>query len=101
MTEQETVFVLVMHHPFASSKAKNNLNDSSLSKKFTDTPVFRILYFASIYTLYEWMKSVGFLGYPWATLAGAIYRWPYLMQIASVTGTYGIAWLIAFLNLSF
>lgn len=89
---------LFMHHPYASSKAKNNLNDSSLSKKFTDTPVFRILYFASIYTLYEWMKSVGFLGYPWATLAGAIYRWPYLMQIASVTGTYGIAWLIAFLN---
>lgn len=89
---------LFMHHPFASSKAKNILNEYSLSRTFTETPVFRILFFASVYTIYEYLKSTGFLGYPWATMAGAVYNWVFLKQIASVTGTYGICFILAFLN---
>ena len=48
--------------------------------------------------LYEWVKSSGFLGYPWGTVSSAMHEWPVLMQLASITGTYGITFLILLLN---
>ena len=62
------------------------------------TTIFRVLYFAAIYTLYEWAKSSGFLGYPWGTVSSAMYKWPLLMQTASITGTYGITFVIILFN---
>lgn len=89
---------MFLYLPNSSSFSKNSLNEFSLKYDFLNSKVFRIFYFACIYTLYEWCKSVGFLGYPWAVLSATIYKWPLLMQLASVTGTYGITWILAFFN---
>lgn len=89
-------FGLFLYLPYADSK--NRLNLDSLKYKLTNSIIFRILYFAAIYTVYEWVKSCGFLGYPWATLSASIYRWPVLMQLSAITGTYGISFLLALCN---
>lgn len=56
----------------------------------------RVLLFASLYILFEWQKSTGFLAYPWGTLYMSSYKWHLFTQIASITGTLGISWLFAF-----
>lgn len=60
--------------------------------------IFRIFWFASIYVLYEWFKSTGFLGYPWGTLSMAFFEWNTFIQIADITGTYGITFACAFFS---
>src|SRR5574344_887094 len=53
----------------------------------------RMLWFASGWTLWEWVKSTGFLAYPWGTLSMAAYSWKLLTQIAAVTGVWGITFI--------
>lgn len=91
------VFIL-LKLPYSSSSSKNSLNEFSIKYDFLNSRIFKIFYFSCVYVIYEWCKSVGFLGYPWAVLSATIYKWPLLMQLASVTGTYGITWILAFLN---
>ena len=91
-------FGLYFFLPYYTSTAQNKLNENSLILKLSLSPAFRIIYFAVIYTLYEWAKSSGFLGYPWGTVSSAIFRWPIIMQTASITGTYGITFIITFFN---
>ena len=91
-------FGLYFFLPYYSSGSQNKLNENSLKLQIFQAPIFRILYFAAIYTLYEWAKSSGFLGYPWGTVSSAMYKWPLLMQTASVTGTYGITFVIIMFN---
>ena len=95
-------FGLYFFIPYYTSDCQNKLNEYSAASytRFIsrNTPVFRILYFAAIYTLYEWAKSAGFLGYPWGTVSSALFRWPVLMQTASVTGTYGLTFMIIMFN---
>ena len=91
-------FGLFLYLPYYSSKNQNKLNEYSLKLELTTSPIFRIFYFAVIYTLYEWAKSSGFLGYPWGTVSSAMYKWPLLMQTAAITGTYGITFIIIIFN---
>ena len=55
----------------------------------------RTVFFAAVWTLWEWTKSNGFLGYPWGTLSMTAYRYKSIIQIADITGTYGITFLLA------
>ena len=91
-------FGLYFFLPYYTSSSQNKLNENAALLPLMSSPVFRILYFALIYTLYEWVKSAGFLGYPWGTVSSAMYRWPLLMQTASVTGAYGITFVIVMFN---
>ncbi len=91
-------FGLFFFIPYYTSDCQNKLNEYSISFSIRLSPVFRILYFASIYTLYEWAKSSGFLGYPWGTVSSAMFNWPLIMQTASITGTYGITFFIVMVN---
>ena len=97
-------FGLFFFIPYYTSECQNKLNEYYAGINFLSlktirrSPVFRILYFAVIYTLYEWVKSAGFLGYPWGTVSSAMFRWPLLMQTASITGTYGITFMIIMFN---
>lgn len=95
------VFALLLYIPFSSSESQNKLNESSLYKKICSTTLFKIFYFAAIYTLYEWGKSSGFIGYPWGTISSTMFKFPILMQIASITGTYGITFFVALFNAIF
>ena len=97
-------FGLYFFIPYYTSDCQNKLNEyyagvSFLSlKTIRRSTAFRVLYFAALYTLYEWVKSAGFLGYPWGTVSSAMFRWPLLMQTASITGTYGITFMIILFN---
>jgi len=51
---------------------------------------------ALLWTLWEWSKSIGFLGYPWGLVAYAVQNYPRLIQIADFTGVYGLSFLLSF-----
>ena len=53
----------------------------------------RVFFFAAIYSIWEWVKSVGFLAYPWGTLIMTSFQSKLLIQIVDITGT----WVISFL----
>lgn len=89
---------LFLYLPFSSSQNKNKLLNGTLHPQFCDVSAFKIFYFAAIYTLYEWVKSCGFLGYPWGTVSSAMFEWPVLMQISAIAGTYGITFLVVLIN---
>ena len=86
------IMALLLYLPF-SRKERSKLSEYSLLRPFYEDSAFRILYFTCIYTLYEWVKSSGFLGYPWGTISSAMYRWHSFTQLAAITGTYGITFL--------
>ena len=75
------------------NKAKNPLRQYEI--KSLKNPFYQIIGFASIWTIYEWFKSTGWLAYPWGTLFMSAYRWHHLKQICAVTGTLGITYLMA------
>ena len=92
------VFGLFFFIPYYTSDCQNKLNEYSAFFRLRRSPAFRILYFSAIYTLYEWVKSSGFLGYPWGTVSSAMFNWPLIMQTASITGTYGITFMTIMFN---
>lgn len=92
------VFGTALYIPYNSQKKKNQLLDFSLHQDFLRTKSFKIIYFAALYTLYEWVKSNGFLGYPWGTLSSTLYTWNLITQIAAITGTYGLTFLFSLVN---
>ena len=92
---------LFFYIPFSTSKSHNQLNEESYNLKFVQSSSFKILYFAICYTIYEWIKSSGFLGYPWGTVSSAVFRWDILKQTAAITGTYGITFIIVLFNCIF
>ena len=53
----------------------------------------RIFFFAAIYSIWEWVKSVGFLAYPWGTLIMTSFQSKLLIQIVDITGTWAISFL--------
>ena len=60
--------------------------------------VARSLCFAALFVLWEWVKSTGDLGYPWGTLSMAAYRWRVIVQVADLTGVWGVSFLFALAN---
>lgn len=92
------IFGLYFFLPYYTSDETNRLYENSALAGLFKSSSFRIVYFAALYTLYEWVKSSGFLGYPWGTVSSAMFRWPVIMQTASITGTYGITFMILLAN---
>lgn len=85
------LFSLFYYFPHALNTSACGL---SLLKEDHDHNIpLRILWFTSVYTIWEWCKSNGFLGYPWGTISMSAFRWPLITQIADITGTYGITFL--------
>ncbi|MFI3257964.1 MAG: apolipoprotein N-acyltransferase [Spirochaetales bacterium] len=68
------------------------------SKLVPQNNPLRIFMFACVWTLYEWYRSIGFLGYPWGTLIMSAWKWNLITQIVSVTGTWGISFLFSLFN---
>ncbi len=83
--------VVIYSYPYLLQQKKNlNSNYESRYSIFK-----RILWFALCYTLWEYMKSVEALGYPWGTVSMGAYSWKILTQIADVTGVFGITFMYA------
>ncbi|MEI6875082.1 MAG: apolipoprotein N-acyltransferase, partial [Spirochaetota bacterium] len=58
----------------------------------------RPLAFALLWTSFEFLKSIGFLGYPWGLLPYTQSNFLPMLQIADITGVYGISFILAFSN---
>ncbi len=85
---------LFFYLPFAKFGGPDSENSAFFENKISFSSK-KIFWFAICYVNYEWVKSVGFLGYPWGTLCQTIYHFKILAQIADITGTYGITFLLS------
>ncbi len=56
------------------------------------------LWIASVWTAVEFLRSQGALGFPWALLGASQHQSATVVQIASVTGIYGVSFLVALVN---
>lgn len=56
------------------------------------------IWLAAAWAGYEYLKSVGFLGYPWGLIAYPLAALSPLAQIAEMTGTWGLSFLAAYIN---
>lgn len=56
----------------------------------------RPLIFAIAWTVFEYQKSIGFLGYPWGLIPYSLTSLPILLQIADITGVYGLSFILAY-----
>ena len=83
---------LFLHLPFAKT-GKTMILRSEKNPLYSSFIPMKIFWFTLIYVTYEWIKSAGFLGYPWGTLSMSMYKFPVFIQIADITGTYGITFL--------
>lgn len=64
----------------------------------TGTGVFPLL-FASAWACMEWIKvsiNLKAISFPWFILAYSQWQHPEFMQIASITGSYGLSWVLCF-----
>lgn len=60
----------------------------------------RALVVAVAWTAYEFLKSIGFLGYPWGLIAYPLARVNAVAQVAEFTGVWGLSFLAAYANTS-
>lgn len=58
----------------------------------------RILALAATWTVWEFLKSIGFLGYPWGILAVSFHQVPLLIQTADSFGIWGMGFFICTVN---
>ena len=69
----------------------------SLSR-LAPTPLRAALWFPVIWVAAEYVRTFIFTGFPWALLGYSQYRHRYLIQLADLTGVYGLSYLIAAAN---
>ena len=59
---------------------------------------WRIVVFAAAWVVMEWARTLGMLAMPWAQLSYTQYRFLHLIQIADITGAYGVSFLLMLVN---
>ncbi len=58
----------------------------------------RWIAFALAATAFEWVRSLGFLGFPWGLAAHSQYRQVALIQATSLTGVWGLSFVLLLAN---
>lgn len=66
-----------------------------LSRKFEK---YRIIIFPSVWLIIDWIQSIGFLAFPWSYWGYSQYPFTPFVQTASVTGIYGITFILIMSN---
>jgi apolipoprotein N-acyltransferase len=61
-------------------------------------PRYRPFLLAGAWAVYEYLKSVGFLGYPWGLVANPAWDLLPLIQLVDTTGIWGLSLLMAMIN---
>ncbi len=96
-TAAEAGLIGIIFHIFPGQYKKSFFLEENAGKH--SFAIFcRIFWFISIWISWEWLKSTGFLAYPWGTMFIAAYKWKLLTQIADITGVWGITLLYAFFS---
>ena len=62
------------------------------------SPRFRPFLLAVGWAVYEYFKSIGFLGYPWGLVAYPVGSVLPLIQFVDITGVWGLSFLMALIN---
>jgi len=57
-----------------------------------------LLVFPVLWVAVEYLRSVGYLGFPWGLLAHTQYKWTLLIQVADITGAWGVSFVVAAVN---
>lgn len=60
--------------------------------------VFRPLLFSTAWVSFEFIKSIGYIGFPWGLLAYPLENFLPLVQIADITGLWSISFIAALIN---
>lgn len=60
----------------------------------------RVVLLSAAWVTMEWARTFGSLSMPWAQLSYTQYRWPLILQMADLTGAYGLSGLIFLVNAS-
>lgn len=71
------------------------------SISFFNSNAFKVLWYSAVYTIWEFTKSRGFLGYPWGTLPMTAFDLKILVQIVDITGVRAITFLFSFFATTF
>jgi apolipoprotein N-acyltransferase len=61
-------------------------------------PRLSLLVFPLAWTGFEYLTSIGFLGYPWGLVAHSQYHVASLIQISAITGVWGVSFLVVLVN---
>ncbi|MDE0027639.1 MAG: apolipoprotein N-acyltransferase [Spirochaetaceae bacterium] len=59
---------------------------------------YRAIAVAVLWTLYEYLKSSGYLGFPWGLIAYPVHAITPLVQFVDITGVWGLSLLMALVN---
>lgn len=62
------------------------------------TITWRPFLVAAVFCVYEYLKSIGFLGYPWGLIAYSVHSVLPFLQIAEITGLWGISFILLLSN---
>ncbi|UCE27495.1 MAG: hypothetical protein JSW52_01715, partial [Candidatus Coatesbacteria bacterium] len=57
-----------------------------------------LLVFPVLWVALEYARSIGYLGFPWGLLAHTQYKWILLIQVADLTGAWGVSLVVAAVN---
>jgi apolipoprotein N-acyltransferase len=68
------------------------------ARLWRDRPLLWALGLPSLWVTLEWIKAHALSGFPWANLGYTQTPFMPLMQLADVTGVYGVSWLVVALN---
>ncbi len=69
------------------------------AEKFVKTnPYKEVIFTASLYTLFDYLRSIGDIGFTGGTLSDALYKDVGILQLASLIGQYGLTFLIVAFN---
>jgi apolipoprotein N-acyltransferase len=69
-----------------------------LTRRCEEAGISPLLSFPLFWVGLEYLREVALTGFPWASLGYSQYRTLPLIQIADITGVYGLSFLIAFAN---
>ena len=59
---------------------------------------FKIPLIACLWIIFEYARSIGFMGYPWGLAGSALFTFTPSIQIASITGFWGVSFLVLLIN---
>jgi len=59
---------------------------------------YRFLVLPLAWVIFDYLRSIGFFGYPWGFLGTTQYEFLPLIQMASVTGVWGVSFVVILIN---
>lgn len=59
---------------------------------------FRYLMYPLLWVLFDYLRTLGYIGFPWMFLGATQYEFTEFIQIASITGIWGVTFLVLSVN---